>query len=210
MKTSTRLFLLFFLVLAQVSAWAATITITVGDNFYAPQDVTIRPGDVVVWQWQAGSHPTASDNAAWATFQMNSANRTKSITFNTPGTFGYHCTAHSFLDPSTNTWQGMIGSITVSTVTPVLEARPATPTLSVYPNPSKGLVTVSLGQKVSEGYKLRLSNIIGREVRMVALKPELMADGLQLDLTDLPAGVYFYSLLANDKVISTKRLILQN
>ena len=34
--------------------------------------------------------------------------------------------------------------------------------------------------------------------------------GLPLDLSDLHTGVYFFSLLVDGKVMSTKRLVLQN
>jgi plastocyanin len=213
MKTSTRtrFFLLSALILAQFSALAATYTITVGDTFYSPQNVDAHPGDKIVWQWQSGSHPTVFDKAEFASFQMNSSSTSHTITIpaTATGLMKYHCSAHAFLD-NDNTWQGMIGSISVSTVTPVVETRLATPVLSVYPNPSKGMVMVSVGQKAGESYKMRLSNIIGREVRMIALKPETATEGVAVNLSDLPAGVYFYSLLVNDKVISTKRLILQN
>ncbi|MCB2407245.1 T9SS type A sorting domain-containing protein [Hymenobacter lucidus] len=210
MKTSTRLFLLLALVLTQASAFATTYTVIVRDLEYSPANLNIKPGDEVIWRWESGNHPTASDNNAWPTFQMNSSATTRSITFNNTGNFTYHCTAHSFFNNTTNSWQGMVGTINVSTITPVV-ARLAAPTLSVYPNPSKGMVMVSFGQKVSEPYKLRLSNIIGREVRTITLKPELMeAEGVPVNLSDLPAGVYFYSLLVNDKVVSTKRLVLQN
>ncbi|MBX0291044.1 T9SS type A sorting domain-containing protein [Hymenobacter sp. HSC-4F20] len=90
-------------------------------------------------------------------------------------------------------------------------AKMLAPALSVYPNPSRGLITVSVGQKLSWGdYKLRLSNIIGREVRSVLLRPEAADGGMSLNLSDLPPGMYFYSLVQNDKVVSTKRLVLQN
>ncbi|WP_167856938.1 T9SS type A sorting domain-containing protein [Hymenobacter aquaticus] len=92
----------------------------------------------------------------------------------------------------------------------VAAAPSVTPQLSVYPNPSKGLVMVTLEQKPAENYKLRFSNIIGREVRIITLRPELSQEGTAVNLSDLPAGVYFYSLLINDKVVSTKRLVLQN
>ena len=80
----------------------------------------------------------------------------------------------------------------------------------MYPNPSHGQVTVKLEQKAGADYKLRLSNIIGQEIRTVTLRPELTAAGLPLDLSDLHSGVYFYSLLVDGKVASTKRLVLQN
>ncbi|RSK35367.1 T9SS type A sorting domain-containing protein [Hymenobacter metallilatus] len=206
MKFSTRLTLVLLLLLTQLSALAATITIEVGDNYYSPQFVTIRPGDVVMWQFVGqSSHPTASDNGAWATFPMNAANPSKSITFNTAGSFPYHCTAHGV--PGA----GQYGIITVSSATPTLTAKALSPTLSVYPNPARGQVTVSINQlPVKSELKLRLSNIIGREIRTVALRPEAADGGMPLNLSDLPAGMYFYSLVQNDKVLSTKRLVLQN
>ena len=39
-------------------------------------------------------------------------------------------------------------------------------------------------------------------MRTVALRPELSAAGLPLDLSELRAGVYFYSLLVDGKVAS--------
>jgi hypothetical protein len=69
---------------------------------------------------------------------------------------------------------------------------------------------VQLSQRASGDYKLRLSNIIGQELRTIALKPELTAAGLPIDLSDLRAGMYFYSLLVDGKVVTTKRLVLQN
>ncbi|MCB2376017.1 T9SS type A sorting domain-containing protein [Hymenobacter sp. BT635] len=133
MKTSTRLFLLLALVLAQLSSLAATVGLSLRHQMMTSQTTPARPATAV-----------------------------------------------------------------------------ATPLLSLYPNPSKGLVMVSLEQKASENYKLRFSNIIGREVRTIALRPEIGMEGTPVNLSDLPAGVYFYSLLVNDKVVSTKRLILQN
>ena len=88
--------------------------------------------------------------------------------------------------------------------------RTMAPTLSLYPNPARGLVMVSVTQRAGQDYKLRLSNILGREVRTVALQSITGETSMPVNLSDLPAGMYFYSLLANDKVVSTKRLVLQN
>ena len=88
--------------------------------------------------------------------------------------------------------------------------RTLAPTLSLYPNPARGLVMVSVTQRAGQDYKLRLSNILGREVRTVALQSITGETSMPVNLSDLPAGMYFYSLLANDKVVSTKRLVLQN
>lgn len=194
---------------------AANITILVGDNYYRGPGVTtgnsdirtINVGDVVTWSYVGrSSHPTASDNGAWATFPMNAANTTFSLPFNTVGAFPYHCTAHGA------PLAGQYGILNVQAATPTatLDARAAGLDLTVYPNPSHGQVTVQLTQKAGVDYKLRISNVIGQEVRTMALRPELTAAGLPLDLSELRAGVYFYSLLVDGKVATTKRLVLQN
>ena len=215
MKLFTRSFTALALVfMALAPTLAANITILVGDNYYRGPGVTtgqtdirtINVGDVVTWSYVGqSSHPTASDNGSWPTFNMDAANTTRSITFNTPGTFAYHCTAHGAAGV------GQYGRLTVvATPTATLDANAAGLNLSVYPNPSRGQVTVQLNQKAGQEAKLRLSNIIGQEVRTIALKPELTAAGLPVDLSDLHNGVYFYSLLVDGKVVSTKRLVLQN
>lgn len=206
MKLFTRFALLSALFLGSLSsAFAIDVVVQVGgangSNIYSPANLTIRQGDVVVFTWVSGGHPTVSDSspAAWALFVPSSSVPTTRIANLPVGVYPYHCTSHG----------GMMGSITVTAATATLDPNLAA-ALSVYPNPSRGQVTVQLNQKAGQSYQLRLSNIIGQEVRTVALKPELTANGLALDLSELRTGVYFYSLLVDGKVASTKRLVLQN
>ncbi|GGG31073.1 T9SS type A sorting domain-containing protein [Hymenobacter glacieicola] len=116
-------------------------------------------------------------------------------------------TARHASSRAVTTWQQVSPSAALTSAA----ARTLAPALSVYPNPSRGLITISVGQKLPwADYKLRLSNVIGREVRSVGLRPEAADGGMNLNLSDLPPGMYFYSLVQNDKVVSTKRLMLQN
>jgi len=107
--------------------------------------------------------------------------------------------------------QGVSGTSAASNSTQTtLDAKAASATLSIYPNPSKGMVVVTVNQKTGTDYKLRLSNILGREIRSFSLRPEAANVEMPLNLSDLPAGMYFYSLVLHDKVVSTKRFVLQN
>lgn len=194
-----------------VSAVAGTVTITVGDNFYRDANgsnvIRALTTDDIVFSYPTGSssHPTASDNGAFATFPMNSSNRTKTFTAGQlpAGTYPFHCTAHGA--PGI----GQFGTLEISLPTATKNAFTAT-LVNLYPNPSKGQVTLQISQRPGQDVKLRLNNVIGQEVRTVALKPELLAAGQVINIADLPSGVYFYSLLVNDKIMSTKRLVLQN
>lgn len=84
-----------------------------------------------------------------------------------------------------------------------------TPSINAYPNPSRGITRVSLSQVgMAESYKLKISNTIGKVMETHEL-PVTHSNVFVLDMTGYPAGVYFYSLLVNDKTVETKRLILQ-
>lgn len=192
---------------------AATVDVLVGpggDNVYSPQTITINMGDAVRFVFKEGVHPTLSDSspAAWAAFIPGPSTPTTTITFNKAGVYPYHCSEHAVKQPD-GTYTGMIGTITVQGALPTLAAQAATgPTLACFPNPARGQVGVQFSTPRSlytADYKLRLSNVLGREVRLVPLRPEA-ADNQPLDLSGLPAGLYFYSLLMNDKVVHTTRL----
>jgi hypothetical protein len=83
------------------------------------------------------------------------------------------------------------------------------PTLSAYPNPTRGITTLSMSQVGTDNYKIRISNTIGKIVRTIDLKDMNDSSEITLDLSHLPSGIYFYSLLVNEKMIETKRLVLQ-
>ncbi len=198
-------YLLGLLLLLSQAAGAAPITITVGDNFYSPQTVTIHPGDVVTWQYQGGtnSHPTASDDGAWTTFTINSANVSNSLTFATAGSFPYHCTFHG--GPGV----GMYGVITVATALGAQPAQLVAAAFSLYPNPTSGLVTLLVDHSQAREYNVvELFNSMGGLVRTFALRPEEVGQEVAISVADLPAGFYYYRLLTNGQVAGVQRLSL--
>ena len=216
MKLFTRSLVALALLAASLApSLAATIVVRVGNNWYRGPGVTsgdfdirpIRLGDQIQFLWVAGFHPTQSDSSpqTWPTFTPSATLTFTTPAYNTVGDFPYHCLAHGA------PMSGQYGIIRVSAnPTATLDARLAGISINVYPNPSRGQVTVQLNQKAGADYKLRLNNIIGQEIRTVALRPELTAAGLPLDLSSLPLGVYFYTLLVDGKAITTKRLVLLN
>ncbi|GGX62930.1 cupredoxin domain-containing protein [Streptomyces hiroshimensis] len=75
-------------------------------NFrFVPQTLTVNVGDTVTWVNDSGStHTTTSDTPRWD-FTVGPGQSSPPVSFNTPGTFPYHCTPHAGL--------GMTGTITV-------------------------------------------------------------------------------------------------
>ncbi|GAB3834268.1 hypothetical protein GCM10028821_28460 [Hymenobacter jeollabukensis] len=196
--------------LQQASAWAATFVVQVRNNDYSPQVVDVAPGDVVRFQWIEGTHPTVSDSspAAFGAFTPSASVPTTDVRISALGTYDYHCTAHGAAGRI-----GMWGSIRVNSATPVQEAaKQAAALLNVYPNPVRGgEATLTMSElKVGQAYRLRITNIIGREVQSVVLRPETVTNGQLINFSALPAGLYICSVLSNDKVLATKRVTVQN
>jgi plastocyanin len=81
-------------------------TVTVGDNFFNPMNLTIGVTGTVTWDWGAGgvTHNVTFANVAGAPTDIGDRNSgTVDRTFPTAGTFNYQCTIHA----------GMNGSVTV-------------------------------------------------------------------------------------------------
>lgn len=199
-------FLLALLLLLGPAAGAVTVTITVGDNFYSPQQVTIHPGDMVTWHYQGGtnSHPTAADDGTtWPVFILNTANPDMSLTFPKAGIIPYHCQFHGA--PGT----GMYGVITVAAALAVAPAQLTTAALRAYPNPATAEITLPLDQLPAGTLgTVQLLNALGSLVRTVEVAPGAPGRELTLSVADLPAGLYAYRLLAGREVLAAQRLVI--
>ena len=88
----------------QASA-AQTITVNFGGTLgltYSPSVIFIHPGDTLDWSGDFVSHPLVSDESLWT---MVSSGTDFKFTFNTAGTYHFHCFFHAGL--------GMTGTVTV-------------------------------------------------------------------------------------------------
>ena len=51
---------------APFGVYSATHEVTVGNNFFSPNDLTIQVGDTVRWTNNAGFHDVTADDFSWA------------------------------------------------------------------------------------------------------------------------------------------------
>ena len=78
----------------------------------------------------------------------------------------------------------------------------------IYPNPALNFAEIKFDfPKEVNSAKLKFSNILGATIK------EFNIDGrngkLGLDVSDLNSGVYFYSLILNEEIFQTKKLIIK-
>jgi hypothetical protein len=62
--------------------------------------------------------------------------------------------------------------------------------VTFYPNPTKGMLTLEIGFEASENIRVEVSEMQGRLVRAITKESLVAGEKLQLDLTDLPTGMY--------------------
>ncbi|MCL4418145.1 MAG: cupredoxin family copper-binding protein [Actinobacteria bacterium] len=73
------------------------LAVTIKSNAFDPASLTIKVGDTVTWtNNDSYNHTITSDNGAFDSGNI-SGGGTFSFTFNTAGTFNYHCSVHTFM-----------------------------------------------------------------------------------------------------------------
>lgn len=85
----------------------STVNVQVVNFQFNPDPITIKVGDTVHWVWASNDHSTTSDTGLWDSGVHNQP-FTFDHTFNSAGTFGYHCTQHG------SPGSGMHGTIHVT------------------------------------------------------------------------------------------------
>lgn len=87
---------------------ATIISCSTATACYSPNPIRITAGSSVVWTNNHDfAHTATSDSGAWDTGSIPAGGSSGAITFNTPGTFIYHCRFHA----------DMHGTIIVAAVT---------------------------------------------------------------------------------------------
>jgi plastocyanin len=188
-KLSVLLVALFY----AVAGFSVTINVSILNSSFSPANFSANVGDVVMWT-NNGSlvHNTVSSSVPGGANTWNSGTMATSATFSytitTAGTYNYSCTIHGFT-----------GSFTVAPLG--VKETDLNVASVIFPNPFKNKVTIS--------YK-KADNVIFYNVTGKALKTfELSAfeASRELDLSDLPAGIYFYALYSDGIVSETRKIV---
>ena len=79
----------------------------------------------------------------------------------------------------------------------------------IYPNPATNFVSINytLTPQVNSA-SVRVINLLGKVVKETRI--EMGSNKVKLDVSDLSSGVYFYSVIINEEVYKTKKLVVKN
>lgn len=87
------------------------VTVSIGDNWYEPEQLTVAPGTEVVFENTGNDvHNAIHIDGAWRTRDVIEPGESDTITIDEPGEFVYYCSFHAPADAS----GGQVGTIVVS------------------------------------------------------------------------------------------------
>lgn len=115
-KKSLQSLALCSLLLLPTAVSAEIWEVTVGDNFYSPNEITIQVGDTVRWSYNGSRlHDVTADDGSFAS--QTSSNFMYERTFNTVEEVFYHCSVHSTSGRDINVFQnGRINVVAADSV----------------------------------------------------------------------------------------------
>jgi len=77
----------------------------------------------------------------------------------------------------------------------------------IYPNPVSDIVTFSLTSTVPTNSEIKILSAEGKVVKKLILKPDVAEIKQSIDISNLPNGVYFYSINAEKQILSGKLVV---
>ena len=126
---------------------AADHAVDIAGFAFSPGSVTVAVGDSVTWSnADAQSHTATADDASFDTGTI-ARNTSKSVTFSTAGTFGYHCKIHPQMTGTVvvQAAAGSGGATPRPTIPPADTVTPAAPAASSHIGELAALALAALG-----------------------------------------------------------------
>jgi len=171
---------------------------TIPTDIFTPAITYAEVGDTITWVWVDGIHTTESVTipagaASWSA-NLDNSNATFSYVVTVPGSYYFDC--HAAFS------HGMDGYIEVSNPTGINNPA-ATLASEVFPNPFTNKLTV----KTAKFDRVEVYNIAGALLQSYSNnRPSISVD---MDLSDLPTGIYFVGILEKGALIETQKVIKQ-
>lgn len=199
-------FIVLLIILPLIKVSANKVVITVQNFSFTPAAVNdVAVGDTIHWDWIDGSHTTTSTTvpAGASTWDspLNSANPSFEYKVTVAGVYNFKCTPHAAM--------GMVGTFTASITTGINAGASVFGSLQLSPNPASETVKISFRPVNSFKGSVRLLDLLGKTIWKSESDFVAGTNNLELDVSEIPNGLYFIELTDGMNNRTIKRLIVQ-
>ncbi|NRB49216.1 MAG: T9SS type A sorting domain-containing protein, partial [Saprospiraceae bacterium] len=138
-----------------------------------------------------------------------------------PGPFSANTQIRFRCDASSNTDYVYIDDVSISgcvqgvgsrlskEVPAVLSTKEIIRTVGLYPNPTRGQITLSFVMQEAAQVQLRITDISGKLIRQEAMQIDEGTQQRELNADHLSAGVYFMHIQSKDQIITKRFVVIQ-
>ena len=192
---------LFVAIATTANAKVDTVTCQNGLYHFLPVTINVTSGDTIHWVWVSGDHIvgpiSASDipngAAMWAG-TIDAAHLTFDYVVTVPGHYHYVC--HPATPHGEDAY--MVATAAVSGIQP---SNIPSDLSAAYPNPFSEKITI----ESSVANLVLIYNSLGEKVNSFTIKSGQTKQ--EIDLTMLPKGIFFYSIIKDGIVLETRKIV---
>ncbi|HAH23260.1 MAG TPA: hypothetical protein DCL77_05810 [Prolixibacteraceae bacterium] len=186
------LFITFAVAISTLSLTGQTThNVAVTNYKFTPAQLTITAGDIVVWtNATATGHNIDGQQSIFPNNPESfgndvGANWTYQFTFNTPGTYDYHCDPHAAF--------GMVGSVIVNPSTTANEDLVGKiSNIELYPNPASQYIQLLVPANYERINSLKVYSVVGTLIDQKVLSGDV--ESFRYDVSGFKNGAYFVEI----------------
>jgi plastocyanin len=174
--------------------------VIVSNGKYTPKDLIIKAGDAVKWMQVEGNHnvngsqETYPDNPeSFINGEAATGDWTYTFLFTMPGKYDYQCDPHVQF--------GMVGTITVGSVTSIEDLVAKDNKILCYPNPTENTLFFELEENVGKEITINIYNISGS---LVKSKNAVVSVMNKIETSELNVGYYQLQIVTDSKRYQSK------
>jgi plastocyanin len=206
-QTMKKLLLIAILSITTMVLFSAQHTITNSGFTFSPSEITIQPGDTIVFSLGNAHNAVEVSKATWDANESTSNGGFSlpfgggNVSFSNVGTYYYVCVPHV-------SEHGMKGIIHVATLSGI-STKTMNVNAEVFPNPASKILNVNYNLKSPSEVKISLLGLTGEEVSVLSEGFQNSGEhNLSTDqILDLQPGLFLLKIEAGEAVLVKKIII---
>lgn len=198
--------------------WSDSDPTLAGGNWNIFPDINMKGYDVTLDKATDRFNVTAgvgnADAQAYFHYTSRRAISTGTTSFDIPFTISHNGTFNGGISMDHFYICGATVAANAFTVTPmrptgIASAANAAANYEVgnYPNPAHDMTVISVNMKDNKDFSIALYNTVGQLIKTVNVKGNKGANNVEMDLTGLNAGIYFYTVTMDNSKVTNKLII---
>lgn len=172
-------------------------------------ELSIIPGSENYFCWVSCYVPSIFVSPDSLIIGANSTNKIFSGDYEANGNAGASYIRYTFFnDADYNDSIALVVKYIAGSGVGIDNSDPVVTLSNLYPNPASNKVSINYNLNGANNARMEIRNILGSVVKIQEINET--SGQINIDVSDLTNGVYFYSFIVNEQVIKSTKLVIQH